>query len=76
LRNPERTMQLESPPSVQQTAALERLRWSEGIREDVGIAHTYPLRDEDLETVEAFATVYGELPPENWLRRLWWFWTG
>jgi hypothetical protein len=77
LWNPEPTMQPESAPSVQATAeALRRLRLSEGIQEDVGFDHTYPLRDADLETVETFYEVYGELPPAGYLRRLWWWISG
>jgi hypothetical protein len=59
-------------PSVRETvAAMERLRLSEEIRQDVP-GHTYPLRDEDLETVERFYDAFGELPPAGYLRSLWW----
>jgi hypothetical protein len=62
------------PPSVQATAeALERLRMSEAIRGAVLPEHTYPLRAEDEETVELFYEAFGELPPANYLKRLWWF---
>jgi hypothetical protein len=65
------------PPSVQATAeALERLRLSEELRDDGLVEHDYPRRDEDLETVYAFADTYGELPPAGYWRRLWWFLKG
>jgi hypothetical protein len=35
--------------------------------------HDYPRRDEDLETVYAFVGAFGELPPQSFLKRLWWF---
>ena len=62
------------PPTVQATAkALERLRLSEKLRDDGLAEHTYDRRDEDLETVYAFAEAYGELPPPGYFRRLWWW---
>ena len=78
MRNPEPTMQREQePPSVQATAeALGRLRLSQDLREDVLPEHTYPLRGEDLETVEAFYGAYGQLPPAGYFSRLWWWLRG
>jgi len=65
-------VQPDSPPSVRETvAALERLVLSDEIRQDVP-GHSYPLRDEDLETVESFHAAFGELPPRGYLRSLWW----
>ena len=61
-------------PSVQRVAeAMERLALSAAVRDEAAFEHTYPLRDEDLETVEAFYEAFGELPPKGYLARvLWW----
>jgi hypothetical protein len=64
--------EIESPSVRQTVAALERLMISETLRDEGLVEHTYPLRDQDLETVYAFAEAYGELPPIGYWRSLWW----
>lgn len=64
----------DAPASVSEVAeARERLELSESIRQDTGIEHNYPLRAQDLETVETFAAEFGELPPRSYLLRLLWW---
>jgi hypothetical protein len=63
----------EVPSVTAVAAAQERLLLSEEVRDETGMEHTYPLRAQDEAAVEDFYAEFGELPPRNYFRRLWWF---